>query len=108
MQHVLPIVRAVRERKGCSFLVFGCGNDSRFWEAVSADGLTVFLEDDPAWAKRINAGLKRSPVITVTYITKLRDWLALLDASERLNMFLPLDVITRKWDVILVDGDPAP
>ena len=98
------IIRAIRSRRGCSLLVFGCGNDSKLWEDVNRGGTTVFLEDDPAWADKIQPTLTTASVHLVQYSTKLSEWVSLLYCEDRLELDLPDAVSSRHWDVILVDG----
>jgi len=99
-----PIVEAIRARPGCRLLVFGCGNDSTFWEAVNADGETAFIEDDPKWAEATAPRLERSTIHVVEYGTRLEQWRGLLDTPRALKLDLPLGLTMLKWDVIIVDG----
>lgn len=99
-----PIIAAIKERPGCSLLVFGCGRDSAFWEKVNAKGTTAFLEDDPDWAALARAALATSSVHVVSYGTKLPDWHRLIDRPSELDLDLPEEIRARSWDVILVDG----
>lgn len=99
-----PIVEAIRARPGCRLLVFGCGNDSAFWEAVNAEGETAFVEDDPAWANTVAPRLSGSAIHLVAYGTQLSQWRGLLDMPTALRLDLPLALTIQKWDVIVVDG----
>lgn len=99
-----PIMTAIAERPGCALLVFGCGHDSPLWERINRGGTTVFLEDNPRWAARARTGLATATVHDVRYGTKLADWPRLLDRPSELDMDLPPEVASRRWDVILVDG----
>ena len=99
-----PIVTAIRERPGWSLLVFGCGNDSPFWEKVNRGGTTAFLEDKPKWATIARAGLTTAAVHPVQYGTRVAEWRRLLHRPSELVMDLPVEVGSRRWDVILVDG----
>jgi hypothetical protein len=98
------IIRALRSQPAPRFLVFGCGNDSQFWETVNADATTIFLEDNQDWATRTAERLTRSPVHLITYGTELSRWRELLDHPEQLQLELPSEVATSNYDVILVDG----
>lgn len=99
-----PIVAAIKERPNCSLLVFGCGRDTLFWEAVNREGATTFLEDNPGWASRARASVTSATVHLVTYDTKLPDWRQLLDSPAKLVLDLPEEISARRWDVILVNG----
>ena len=102
-----PVVEAILARPGCRLLVFGCGNDSAFWEEVNEGGTTVFLEDDPDWADRVRPTLERSTIHLVEYDTVLDDWRALLHAPDRLVLDLPVEVSGLRFDVIVVDAPPG-
>jgi uncharacterized protein (TIGR01627 family) len=99
-----PIVKAVTATPGCSLLVFGCGNDSAFWERVNRNGTTAFLEDDPAWAELVRPQLGNAEVHLVRYDTKQSDWAMLINAPAKLDLELPVGISSRRWDVIVVDG----
>jgi glycosyltransferase involved in cell wall biosynthesis len=99
-----PIVAAIRERPGCALLVFGCGNDSHFWERVNRGGTTAFLEDNPQWIADARSSLVTAVVHTVQYGTRVSEWRQLLDQPSGLIMDLPAEIVSRRWDVILVDG----
>jgi len=101
------IVQAIRSRPGCSLLVFGCGNDSSFWEHAHPDGPTALIEDDPAWADKIRPQLKTAEIHLVDFGTRLSEWVSLLNSSQELELDLPQAVSDRKWDVIVVDGPPG-
>ncbi|MDR3470403.1 MAG: glycosyltransferase [Devosia sp.] len=98
------VVKAIRERPHCRLLVFGCGNDTPFWEQVNAGGETAFIEDDPRWAATARDALQTSTVYLVDYGTRLAEWRVLLDAPHRLLMAFPPEILERPWDVVLVDG----
>jgi uncharacterized protein (TIGR01627 family) len=106
-EEVLAIVRAIKSRPGCALLVFGCGNDSALWEDVNQGGTTAFIEDDPVWAESAKAKLKCARVYLTEYGTRLSEWISLMNATNRLDLDLPKDVMSRRWDVILVDGPPG-
>ena len=99
-----PIVEAIQSIPGCSLLVFGCGNDSAFWERVNKEGTTLFLEDDPGWASEIGSRLKHAQVCLVEYGTELDQWESLLQRPESLALDLPEELAGQRFDVIVVDG----
>lgn len=98
------IATEIVRRPTCALLVFGCGSDSLFWETVNRGGTTAFLEDNPKWAGNARAALKAATVHSVTYGTTLSEWRRLLDCPSQLVMELPVEVESRRWHVILVDG----
>jgi hypothetical protein len=98
------IIQAIRSRPGCSLLVFGCGNDSTLWEQVNGGGITAFIEDDPLWAGKVRGQLKHASVFLVDYDTKKSEWISLLHFPDRLELDLPKEVTSKRWDVIIVDG----
>jgi uncharacterized protein (TIGR01627 family) len=98
------IVRAILAVSGCRLLVFGCGNDSVFWERVNEGGTTAFLEDDPHWLALARSKLTRSVAESVQYRTRVADWRSQLDAGDALLLDLPDSIRTTQWDVILVDA----
>jgi uncharacterized protein (TIGR01627 family) len=103
-EEIRPIVEAIRSRSSCSLLVFGCGNDSVFWETVNEGGTTVFLEDDPGWAEKIGSRLQQAQVHEVRYDTALEQWESLLHRPDLLELDLPPEIEAKRFDVILVDG----
>ena len=66
-EELRPIVEAIRARPGCRLLVFGCGNDSPFWEIVNSAGTTAFLEDNPHWAAEAGGALTSAVIHAVQY-----------------------------------------
>ncbi len=104
LDELRPIVDAIRSTPNCTLLVFGCGNNSVFWERVNVEGTTVFLEDDPAWAADISSRLARSTVHLVEYSTVMSQWQALLHAPDLLELALPEEVQSQRFDVIVVDA----
>ena len=104
LDEMRPIVEAIQSTPGCSLLVFGCGNDSAFWERVNSEGSTVFLEDDPGWAEQIRGRLAHAHVRLVEYNTELGHWESLLQQPDLLVLDLPEEIADQRFDVILVDA----
>lgn len=98
------IISAVREKAFCRFLIFGLGNDSLFWSKLNRRGLTVFVEDSPAWLTGVTDKYPHIKAFLVDYETKRTQWETLLESPDTLNMVLPGSISDRAWDVILVDG----
>lgn len=101
---IRTIINEIQRKPNCSLLVFGCGNDSLLWEKVNAGGTTVFVEDNPEWAAKTLAQLDRSGVHVVNYNSRQADWREWLDCPSRLQMDLPAEIQSRRWDIIIVDG----
>jgi uncharacterized protein (TIGR01627 family) len=99
-----PVVQAIRAKPGGGLLVFGCGNDSPFWESLNAGGVTAFVEDDAEWAAVARARLRSATVFVTKYGTTRRQWRTMLARPATLVMTLPDEIRSRRWDVILVDG----
>jgi glucuronoxylan 4-O-methyltransferase len=98
------VVDAVRAKAPCNFLVFGLGNDSKFWSRLNRGGNTVFVEDDREWFRKANAPGQKLKAYLVNYGTTRGQWRELLDSPPLLEMELPAEVRRVGWDVILVDG----
>jgi hypothetical protein len=94
----------VKEKASCRLLIFGVGNDSVFWSKINKDGVTIFFENNNNWYQSINTMAKGLTVFLIDYNTKRSDWKMFLDSPSLLDMTLPSNVETEKWDVILVDG----
>ena len=100
------IIESIRSVKNCKLLVFGCGNDTPFWDEVN-DGRTAFLENYDNW---INAATYNNPFILeihkVEYFTVLSKWEEYYakDDLSFLAMDLPEEILNTKWDVVLVDS----
>lgn len=98
------IIDAVKRKMPCNFLVFGFGNDSALWAKINRGGNTVFLEDDKCWfQKAMRPGLQ-SKAYLVDYLTERTEWKELLESPALLDMALPPEIESQKWDVILVDA----
>ncbi|WP_045224044.1 hypothetical protein [Methyloterricola oryzae] len=98
------IVEVLRNKGPCKLLVFGLGNDSKFWHAVNKGGETVFLENHPGWLEKVVGAAPYIQAYLVNYDTRLRDWRELMAVPDRLALELPEAVLKQQWDVVLVDG----
>ena len=98
------VTEAIRAHPGARLLVFGVGNDSRYWRQVNLGGTTDFIEDDLAWIERIKRTDPRLSIHPVRYETSITDWRALLDQPDRLALDVPGIAPGAAWDVILVDA----
>jgi glycosyltransferase involved in cell wall biosynthesis len=108
MGQILAIGAAIRAAApGANVLVFGCGNDSDLWSTINFDGFTQFVEHDPIWIERIR---KRHPHLNIEEISygdstvagTLPIDLVSLSASP-----VPQYLLSREWDVIVIDGPPG-
>jgi hypothetical protein len=98
------VAQTIRRRPG-RLLVFGAGYDSIFWTLLNRNHLSIFLEADDYWRKRIGSEWKSLILQSVRYTTKLAD----LHAGEECNappppLDLPELIRKEKWDIILVDA----
>ena len=89
-----------------NMLVWGVGHDSDFWN-VQTTGKVVFLEDRPEWMAKITELYPYLKVHKVKYDTSVSEHsrhisqpMDELDISDQ----LPTSLITKHWDVILVDA----
>ena len=84
-----------------SFLIWGTGKDTPFWEKVNF-GRNTFLENDPKW---VEFGNKHSnDVQQVWYRTQNSDYKTYEPTDQSLGMVLSGDVMKVSWDVIFVDS----
>lgn len=103
------VAEELARRRGCKLLVFGCGNDSPLWAELNAGGFTLFVEDCPDWASRVEAKLPAGDqveVVTHDYGTFVAQYAEDLDriALGWSPPSLPPAVWRSAWDVILIDG----
>ena len=103
-QELRAVIRTVARRAPCRFLVFGVGNDSLLWSRINRLGKTVFLEDDETWLRTIGERHRELDIRLLEYTTRRTDLIGLLDSPENLVLALPQDVVSERWDVVLVDG----
>lgn len=86
----------------CNLLVFGLGDDSFLWDKLNHGGKTVFLEDDKEWIENFkNSNLLITPV---EYTTFVGDHEKIKFDSSQLEMNLPDEITSKKWDMIIVDA----
>ena len=86
---------------GGSFLIWGTGKDTPFWERVNF-GRNTFLENDPKW---VNYGNKHSSdVQQVWYRTQNSEYKTYEPTDQSLGMVLSSNVMKESWDVIFVDS----
>jgi glucuronoxylan 4-O-methyltransferase len=101
----LKVICATINRKApCKLLVFGLGNDTRFWSIFNRRGVAMFLEDDKKWFQKTLKRTKGIKAFLIDYNSKRKDWKAFLEDTSLLNMTLPDEVEKEEWDVILVDA----
>jgi len=103
-EQISKIGRKVKSCQPCNFLVFGMGNDSRFWQMTNKEGNTCFVEDNEKWYNRV---LRKTPVLNaclVTYDTTMAQWKNFIDTEDALQLDLPDAIKTCKWDLIFVDA----
>jgi len=98
------ISETLRCKTPCKVLIFGLGNDSLFWSGLNRGGLTVFIEDNQEWYKKITTLSSAIKAFLVHYDTQRKDWKTFLQNTSLLNMTLPDEIEKEKWDVILIDG----
>lgn len=103
-EQILQISRRIKENKNCKLLIFGMGNDSKYWILTNKSGKTFFIEDNPHW---FNEMKKKNPEIEgglVTYNTKKKQWRTLLNDEEALQLELPEAIRGEIWDIVFVDA----
>lgn len=99
------IAELVASRRGCNFLVFGCGNDSTLWLRANQLGRTVFLESSFFWSQQLKLQESDVDIRAVSYGTRRDQWLELLNGpTVSLKLALPKDVEVTPWDAIFVDA----
>lgn len=98
------IIDSVKEKAPCKFLIFGLGNDSTFWARINRGGHTVFVEDDQHWFQKALESKNDLNVHLVDYLTERTEWREFLETPDLLDMTLPKEIESEKWDVILVDA----
>jgi len=98
------ISNTVRKVNQCNFLVFGLGNDSRFWIKINKSGRTAFLEDNYHWFNKIKKSNSRHEAYLINYPNNITQWEDILNKPKKLKLDLPKEITETQWDVILVDG----
>lgn len=99
-----PIVNAILRLPKCRLIVFGCGNDSSFWERINCDGRTIFIEDDQEWIDKIRPRLTTAEIAKVSYETRVEKWAEQINSGDSLKLDLPDGIEAKSWDIVLVDG----
>lgn len=103
-RQLLYIMGIVCQKAPCRLVVFGLGNDTVFWSLLNEGGDTVFLEDNEFWIRRITQRMPGITAYLVEYNTRRTDRKKLLESPDLLQMSLPDEIQTKKWDVVVVDG----
>lgn len=98
------ITDTVKNIPQCKFLVFGLGNDSKYWQRLNKGSLTIFIEDNKDWIVKVTKRNKNLKSYYVNYNTTRKDWKKLLGNLTKNDFRLPEKVLNEKWDVILVDA----
>jgi hypothetical protein len=104
VEQMIAIRNAIKEKPNAQVMVFGVGNDSRFWMNSNLCGRTVFIEDDEFWLKKIQKRIVGIEAYLVNYDTKIEKAKELLNQPEKLIMDFPNKLADVEWDVILVDA----
>lgn len=101
-EEILEIKKTIKEP--CNFLIFGLGKDSIFWHNANKSGNTIFIEDTDSWINLIKVKYPEIKAHKVVYGTKREEWRTLLKRPELLELDLPEEIKSVKWDIVLVDG----
>lgn len=101
---IIKIAHTTRKFEKCNMLIFGLGNDSPFWCEINSKGRTVFLEDYKPWYEKITGMFPEIEAYSITYPLNITQWREALEHPGQLQLALPTEVTTNKWDVVLVDG----
>lgn len=104
VEQMIAIRNAIKEKSNAKVMVFGVGNDSRFWMNSNLGGRTVFIEDDEFWLKKIQKQIDGIEAYQVSYDTKVEQASDLLNQPNKLVMELPNKLSEENWDVIFVDA----
>ena len=94
---------------GCNLLVFGLGGDSVIWNTINENGYSLFIEHDERWANTIAKQVPGINVRTYQYPTKCDPVLPIeeqppIDLRNLVHHQMPVELVEKKWDVILIDG----
>lgn len=103
-EEVSIISDRVRAKAPCNFLIFGLGNDSRYWSALNKGGNTAFVEDNRQWFEDVTASNSELTGYLVDYATVRTQWKDLLETPQRLEMSFPKEIENVQWDIVLIDG----
>ena len=101
----MVIASAIRSSgPGANVLIFGCGNDSGLWLSSNEAGYTMFVEDNPAWAKRTRRANPDMNIREISYGPVSVETSLPVDEAALSQNALPAFLRERKWDVILIDA----
>ncbi|MFW2830265.1 hypothetical protein [Sphingomonas sp. ID0503] len=89
---------------GARFLVFGCGNDSPMWQAMNADGETLFVENHAGWLDKVRRSHPDLWIEAIDYPGRTVSSSLPIDEAELARHPVPEVLRSREWDVILVDA----
>lgn len=85
-------------------LIFGVGNDTPYWIDINPGGLTLFLEDNPSWIRKVSSKTPGARIEEIHYTTRRWWWKRIIDQPDKLQLILPQIVHETFWDVIFVDA----
>jgi glucuronoxylan 4-O-methyltransferase len=97
------IYDTINSVENSNLLIFGVGNDSRLWIGTN-DGETLFIEDDLEWSNKIREENPSINLVQFEYPRRIKEWRSLLDDESQLDIPIPEEVSSKKWDIIFVDG----
>jgi glucuronoxylan 4-O-methyltransferase len=103
-EELRAIIRVLRKKSPCRFLVFGVGNDSILWSRLNRRGDTQFLEDNEMWLSLVVKKHSQIKGCLVRYPSHIEEWGELMETPSRLHMQLPDGIRDEPWDIILVDA----
>lgn len=87
-----------------NILIFGVGYDSKLWIETNKNGKTIFLENDQNWIDKIKKENLNMDVRLIEYSCNINDYAKIIDDENKLKINLPSDIISEKWDLIIIDS----